>query len=300
MLTSLHILLTYRCPLRCKHCYVFGDPRATGTFTTSQVRTLLYQAAGLKHLPHIIFEGGEPFSVFPLLLNGIRQARRLGFEVSVITNGFFARDVASAKNFLRPLKSLEVAQLWVSDDNFHYRSEKNSPARQASQAAEALEIAVQRISVREALEDEEQFVGKPVSGTSMIPAHLEIRGRAAENYTGGKPEKPWEVFTHCPLPHLDLPEKLYIDAYGNLQVCQGITIGNIWEIPLPELVASFLPAGHSIWHLLLEGGPALLAEVFKIEHSHGYLQSCHLCYCVRRKLLNRFPNWLAPRQVYGL
>jgi hypothetical protein len=260
---------------------------------------LLHQAANLGNLPRIIFEGGEPFSVFPLLLNSIHQARRLGFEVSVITNGFFARNEASAKNFLRPLKSLELAQLWVSDDIFHYKSVKNSPARRASQAAEALGITVHRISIEDDL-CEEDSVEYPVSRTPIIPARLEIRGRAVENCTTGKPEKPWQVFTFCPLRDLDLPEKLYIDAYGNVQICHGITIGNIWQIPLPELVDSFQPAGHPIWRLLREGGPTLLAEAFEIEHSRGYQQACHLCYCVRRQLLDRFPSRLAPRQVYGL
>ena len=299
MASSLHVLLTYRCPLRCTHCYVYGSPRAAGTFTAGQVSNLLAQAARLQSIRWIIFEGGEPFSVFPLLLRSIRQARNLGFDVGVITNGYFARGEATAQNFLRPLQLLDVAALLISDDKFHYRSESNSPARHAFHVAVSLGIPVYRICLQGSTNgaNREQ---DPLSGNLTISPHLKIIGRAAETFVSDQVEKPWEAFTRCPLEDLDQPERVYIDAYGNVQVCQGITIGNAWETSIHELLASLQHEHHPVWRLLIEGGPALLAEAYQIEHTRDYIDACHLCFMVRRRLVDQYPHLLAPRQVYGI
>lgn len=41
MLTGIHFLLTYACNFECDHCFVYGGPRAKGTFTVGQVRDAL-------------------------------------------------------------------------------------------------------------------------------------------------------------------------------------------------------------------------------------------------------------------
>ena len=37
-----------------------------------------------------------------------------------------------------------------------------------------------------------------------------------------------------------------------------------------------------------------------VEHEAEYVSACHLCYLVRKKLLDAYPEYLAPRQVYGV
>ncbi len=43
-------------------------------------------------------------------------------------------------------------------------------------------------------------------------------------------------------------------------------------------------------------GSALLPK----QAGEGYVDGCHLCYLLRRDLIDRFPEHLAPRQVYDL
>jgi hypothetical protein len=66
------------------------------------------------------------------------------------------------------------------------------------------------------------------------------------------------------------------------------------------LVAGYEPASHPVCGPLLEGGPAELAARYGVEHEAEYVDACHLCYAVRRQLRDRFPECLAPAQVYGL
>ena len=44
----------------------------------------------------------------------------------------------------------------------------------------------------------------------------------------------------------------------------------------------------------------MLAKRYDIEHDEEYVDECHFCYMLRLALLERFPQYLAPRQVYGL
>jgi hypothetical protein len=51
---------------------------------------------------------------------------------------------------------------------------------------------------------------------------------------------------------------------------------------------------------LIRGGPAELARHYGIAHEEGYVDECHMCWEVRKALIDRFPQYLAPKQVYGI
>ncbi len=114
------------------------------------------------------------------------------------------------------------------------------------------------------------------------------------------PQRCWEDFIECPYEDLESPKRVHLDPYGNIHVCQGISIGNVWEEPLSELVKKYDAGSHPICGPLVRGGPALLAREHKVEHEDKYVDVCHFCYMIRLKLLDRFPQYLTPKQVYGL
>jgi MoaA/NifB/PqqE/SkfB family radical SAM enzyme len=128
MLTKVHILLTYACTFRCDHCFVFASPQAPGKFTPARVTHLLEQILAVKSVEWIIFEGGEPFLVYPLLLTSVKRARQLGFKVGVITNGYFGRSAEAAARYLRPLAQLGLDRIIISNDRYHYKNTNDSPA----------------------------------------------------------------------------------------------------------------------------------------------------------------------------
>ena len=74
----------------------------------------------------------------------------------------------------------------------------------------------------------------------------------------------------------------------------------MWQTPLSDLVANYEPHQHPIVGPLLKGGPHCLAEKYDINLENDAVDECHFCYQVRRLLLDRFPEYLGPRQVYGL
>jgi len=111
--------------------------------------------------------------------------------------------------------------------------------------------------------------------------------------------RPWEELDTCPWEELRYPDRIHVDPFGNLHVCQGISIGNLFERPLGEIIAAYRPDEHPVVGPLLAGGPAELARRHQVPPAVRYADHCHLCYETRRALRKRFPDELAPDQMYG-
>ena len=125
------------------------------------------------------------------------------------------------------------------------------------------------------------------------------RGRAVEKLAARAGRRPWIDFATCPYEDLREPGRVHVDPLGYVHICQGISLGNLFQTPLEEICASYDPDRHPITGPLLEGGPAELVRRTGLPHAEGYADACHLCYEARRSLRGRFPEILAPDQMYG-
>jgi hypothetical protein len=201
-------------------------------------------------------------------------------------------------HWLKPIRDLGVVDFSVSDDEFH-RLEKNDPKPEfARQAAQQLGIPTGTICIEPPAvshQAADSARGKPVVGGGVL-----FKGRAAEKLTTGLPVRPCEEFTTCPHEDLVNPERVHVDAYGNVHLCEGLSMGNIWQKPLLELVRNYEAHKHPIVGPLVRGGPARLATEYELVMNNGYVDECHLCYTVRKMLLPRFPQYLTPKECYGL
>lgn len=83
--TELHLSITNRCPVGCRHCFVGAGPRLPGELTDDRVRGVL-EAAARAGVFHIAFGGGEPFA-HPGLIGFARFTRELGMVPNVTTSG---------------------------------------------------------------------------------------------------------------------------------------------------------------------------------------------------------------------
>jgi hypothetical protein len=296
MLTGIHFLLTYQCTFECDHCFVFGSPFAKGTFTIERLRNAIDEARKIDTVEWIYFEGGEPFLFYPLMLEGIRKARNAGFRVGIVTNTYFATTEEDAALWLKPLKELGIADLSISDDAFHSDAQ-TTPASRALSAARQLGFPADSICIQAP-----SIVQNPKSkkGAPIIGGGVRFRGRAVEKLAQGLPTRPWKEFTECPHEDFVGLGRVHLDPYGNVQLCQGLAMGNAWQTPLSLLVKNYDATQHPITSALLNGGPAQLVKQFNVPHADGYIDACHLCYRARKSLMDRFPEYLAPKQVYGM
>lgn len=299
MLTGIHFLLSYKCDSECDHCFVYSSPRAKGTFTLNQMKKVFKELSKIETIEWIIFEGGEPLLFYPLMYEGIKIAHDMGFRTGIVTNAYWATSEEDAELWLKPLHDLGVSDISISDDAFHYEDKEASPAKHALNAARRLgmscgSICIGKPTVEEGI-DKEHAKGKPVIGGGAM-----FRGRAVEKLIEGLPRRPWEEFTECPYEDLRNPKRVHLDAYGNSHLCQGLSMGNMWDAPLSKIVKHYSADSHPICGPLVNGGPALLVKEYDVQHEDEYVDACHMCYLVRLALLDRFPQYLAPRLVYGL
>ena len=292
-LEGLHILLTYQCTYECDHCFVWGSPWQTGTLTFAQIEQVLAQAreAGVES---IYFEGGEPFLYYAVLAQAVRKAANMGFSVGIVTNAYWANSVADAEEWLRPFAG-RLADLTVSSDLFHCSESMGECPQNALVAAKWLNIPTGMISIAQPREDAKETPGQVQSEGAVM-----YRGRAAEKLVAKADFHPWESFNRCPHEDLREPGRLHLDPFGNLHICQGIVIGNLFEKPLKQICDGYNAQTHPICGPLLEGGPAALASEHNVPHALQYADACHMCYEVRQTLRSRFPATLCPDQMYGV
>jgi MoaA/NifB/PqqE/SkfB family radical SAM enzyme len=299
MLTGIHFLLTYACNSECDHCFLYCGPQSKGTFTLNQLKEVLAELVKIRTIVWVYFEGGEPFLFYPLMLEGIKITSGIGYKTGIVTNAYWATSAEDAELWLKSLREFKVSDLSISDDLFHFEEEEDNLAKKALVAAKKLGIPINSICIdKPAIGkgiNKEQDKGEPVIGGGAM-----FRGRAVEKLTQGLPKKSWEEFKECPYEDLKQPERVHLDSYGNVFLCQGLSMGNMWEIPLSSLISSYDYKVHPICEPLVRGGPFALAKEYGFEPDDGYVDPCHLCYSVRLALLDRFPQYLSPRQVYGI
>jgi MoaA/NifB/PqqE/SkfB family radical SAM enzyme len=293
-LSGLHILLTYQCTFECDHCFVWGSPWQRGTLTLDQITEILKQAkdAGVEW---IYFEGGEPFLYYAILIRGVEMAADMGFHVGVVTNGYWAHSLEDAIKWLTPLTVLE--DLSVSSDLYHYSEAASKQAGNVVKAAEHLHIPVGTISVAPPEEvNAAQSHGQIPSGGSAVL----YRGRASRNLVPRATLHPYQQFTECPHEDLRDPGRVHLDPLGNLHICQGFVIGNLFEKSLKDICEEYAADAHPVCGPLLNGGPLALVEEYQLSHEEGYADACHLCYSARTQLREKLPHVLGPDQAYGV
>jgi MoaA/NifB/PqqE/SkfB family radical SAM enzyme len=292
---GLHLLLTYECNFECDHCFVWGGPDQHGTMTLDQIDEILRQARNVGTVEWIYFEGGEPFLYYAALQRGVGMAAEAGFKVGIVSNAYWATGMPDALTCLSPFAG-RVQDFSISSDAYHWNEADDRQTRTARDAANKLGIPLDVISIA------------PPEATHAASSHGQIgpgesavvfRGRAAQRLTARADSHPWRQFTECPFEDLREPGRVHLDPMGYVHVCQGITLGNLFERPLAELFAGYDPVAHPVTGPLLDGGPAELVRRYSLSCRGSYCDACHLCDTARRALRPRFPDLLAPDQMYG-
>ena len=310
-LEGIHFLVTYRCTYACDHCFVWGSPDADGTMTLAQLTSVIDQAAELG-VTDVYFEGGEPTLAYPVVLAAAKRARELGLDAGIVTNCFWATSLEDAKVWLAPFAELGVADLSLSSYAYFVEGADEERLRNAVLAARELGM---RASVLEVGAPADIGVPGACSGDVCEIMH---KGRAAVALAPARASRPPETLVRCPFEDFTDPGRAHVGPDGELQVCQGISAGNVFAggdgPPAPEALAAPLAGGlqrvldtydpheRPVIREILAGGPWALARA--AGHSpvrELYADECHLCYEVRAALraAGRHPAVVAPGQCYA-
>ena len=255
------------------------------------VENIINDARKIKEIEWVYFEGGEPFLYYPIMICGVKIAKDYGFNVGIVTNGYWAVTVDDAVNILEPLSKLEISELSLSSDKYHGLGVEADRVKNGMIAARRLRIKSTVLSVDEC---PLKLINLPHYVTKLM-----YRGRAAVKLTSKAHKKAWYEYVECPYEDLENPERVHVDPYGYVHVCQGITIGNIFTKPIHEIIKNYNPRRHPIVAPLIKGGPVELARKYNVKCEGYYADACHLCYNIRCNIRKKYPKILAPNIVYG-
>jgi MoaA/NifB/PqqE/SkfB family radical SAM enzyme len=296
-LKGVHLLLTYKCDMECDHCFVWGSPEAEGVFTLDKIRNILAEVKKLGTVDRIALEGGEPFLYYPIMVKAAREAVSLGFRVEVLSNCYWASSMEDAEEWLLPLAEAKSVELTLSSDLYHGDSWQTEQVKNAVKAAKTLNMKVDILAVKRP--DAEAPCPNEIEGAKVGLWELMRKGRAFSKLAEKASKIPWREFTKCPYENFVKQERVHVDPLGYVHVCQGISIGNAWQRPFSKIIAEYNPLENSILEPLVLGGPVALVEKYGLPHEESYADACHLCYAARLLLRSKYPEILAPDQMYG-
>lgn len=251
----------------------------------------------METVEYISIEGGEPFLYYPIMVKTVEEAVRLGFYVEILSNCYWATCLEDAVEWLDPIAKLGNVKLSLSSDLYHGENWIAAEVRNAVNAANALGIKVSIISVK--YQDAETPCPREIEGAEIDSWELMYRGRAFSKLAEKAKKKPWSGFTKCPYEDFTKQERVHVDPFGYVHVCQGISIGNSWKKPFSKIIEEYDPYENPILDPLIRRGPVALVEKFGLPHDKAYADACHLCYACRYLLRNKYPEILAPNQMYG-
>ena len=222
------------------------------------------------------------------------MAAKAGFQVGVLSNGYWATCEADAVEWLKPFAGL-IHDLSVSSDLYHWDEKLSRQAANAQAAAKKLGIPIGIITVAQCDEQAASVVGQLPQEESAVM----YRGRAAEKLAQKVKGQPWKEFTACTRENLRDPRRVHIDPLGYVHICQGISLGNIFDTSLKDICENYDAEKNPIIGPLIAAGPVELVRCYDVAHLDRYADACHLCYDARSKLRERFPETLGPDQMYG-
>ncbi len=294
-LTGVHILLALRCIEECDHCFLWSSPESMSVMSLAQVKEILSESKKLGTVNHIYVEGGEPFLYYPVMLETLKMAKKMGLDLGVVTNCYWATDYDDALLWLKPIAKIGLMDLGMSADIFHWGDLESERARYAAKAAHELGLPGQIMAV----ESDRQEKVDSIEGIKVGFGGIMYKGRAAVNLAKDAPKRPWKEFDECPYENLKDPGRVHVDPQGYVHACQGLCIGNMFETPFSEIISKYDYKKHPLIRPLAEGGPVALLEELGISREDEYADACHFCYDLRSKVRERYPDILCPKEVYG-
>ena len=271
----------------------------------------------------VTFSGGEPFLHFELLVDCIKEATRLGVRSDVVTNGFWGRPDALARQYARELKDAGLEGVSITADAFHQEFVPPDAVRGAVRTLK--EVGGQSIQIigatlinkdhANAFDQQTRRVidelSRELDVAGSIADGLMWVGRAVDELAHYAPLLPlsemssgrrcyWERDDGS-IPALREREQYEIDCCGRITLCGGVTVGNARKTPISRIVASREFEQHPLLRVFLDRG---YRGVFELAVSKGYepllsyASKCHVCFDARRFLRPLYPDVLAPAHVY--
>lgn len=320
ILTGITWLTTYNCNLNCRHC--FFDSQGTEKYMDPELVDLV-----LKDFKHgdIMFwqhlSGGEIFLNETRLFDILSRIRKyFKKSVGISTNAYWADTDDKAEEISRKLKKLGVTGIAVSSDEYHQEFLSPEYPRRLINALVKEKLSIHSYVMGAVLQKDiegyeqtnqayHRLAASARNGLKIPLAPTKVRsiGKGSainvpkkDNIPSGYCTDLSECLgTRSPFN----PAMVWIDPYGNVMVCYGIIIGNVYRQSFNDIIAGYSENHNIITKIIAHNGPKGLYELalekgYKFDN--GFYDECDLCYQSRSILQKDFPEILGPGECYPL
>lgn len=291
-MVNIALTLTYRCPLKCRICLIEAGPDRQKDMSLKEALRYLEQFKSFD-TGTIALTGGEPFLVYDLLLNTLRQATKLGLTTSTGTSAYWAKTKKQANKLLEPLKKHGLNGISFSADEWHQEFVPIEYIRNGIEAAK--EIGFNKVGLQTTITPRGEHMKDTISKLQSMGCNLAdvffvetpatISGRAATHVPSSQFLyffKPKDMKISCRF----IGTILAIMPDGWVFPCcnaypDGLIMGNAKNQPLEEIIEHM--RNNPLIHMLSSGGLHKLARIvkehnLKYEFRDKYASICHLCY----------------------
>lgn len=276
MKPSIYWVITENCNLKCPHCYIEAGPGKKDTTISEQD----FRKA-VDHLPKtpvdLCLSGGEIFTIkntlynlleYTQFVNKKRKEKRQGqLEVSLQSNGFWAKNTEKMDQILQEIMSFGVNYLEIaSDDKWH---------RQAGFKKNSL------LTKTKEYQWDDKKIEIKYRGTSNNKQNIYPIGRAKNlGINKNKIVVTWEEFCQNSLSKY----KLFVNQRGEVTTCcanKFVLEGNLIEEPLTKIVKR--AKKNERISILNDGGIELLAvhDGWDMEFAEALIEdrgACGFCF----------------------
>ncbi len=314
-ISGIHWITNYHCNFNCAHCF-FETQTEGPLLDPDLVKRVLTDIQQYQKLKWLHFSGGEPLLYDENFNELIRTSRKLyDGAIGISTNAFWAKSSQVAREKVAAIKSLGVDGIAVSCDAFHQEFVSVEFPARAVRAIEAADMKVHSYLIGTLLKEDQKEAGaknaltrellRLAKGESEIPVALPENRALGKggNFVMQRSLQKVEPCSElsCCLGNCSPfnPAMVWIDPYGNVLICYGLKIGNVYERDLSQILADYNPDEHPVTHVLGNETPNRLAYINGDESiAEKYYDSCDACYRLRKKLRKSFPEAIGPEEHF--
>lgn len=288
---TMSVFFDYKCNFACDHCSVGSSPETVFEMPEEVYESAFEQAKEISSLQQMVFTGGEVTLHKDRLIDAIERATEAGFKTRIVTNGWWAHDMESAREMVGELADAGLDEINTSYDDFH--TEFMGPENivnlvEASLEEEQLKnVVVAMVLGPDATWDQEKMTQllherdirpKENSRLMVFDDYADPLGSGAQLDVGGYSGDA-DADNACS----DVVSTVSLHPDGSIKACCGhaqfyqpdLTLGNLNDDPLADI----LDRGTSnlVYWLIHEIGPKQIIEMLDVDDEQEYTGICHAC-----------------------
>jgi MoaA/NifB/PqqE/SkfB family radical SAM enzyme len=297
---NIGIVLTNQCNAQCSMCCFECGPDKDFVLDEKLVFDIIEQASHITGIKRIGFTGGEAMLFPDLLMKAMEFAKRHSLDVTLTSNGFWAKDYNTALQKLEQLRKLGMVSLSISVDEYHLRYVGLECLTNLIRANRHIGIDF-RIAVGDAYEGRSALdiikkLDKDIYGQNLTIYPFMPVGKAAELAADKIFLRDYEASWRC-----CYNKNCAVLYDGSVYPCCSQAIyrnrickGNIREKSLQDIISAYEDEG--IFSTLVRQGFDFFVQIAREEKGwdipRRYSSPCHLCHVLFSAL--EFVSFIQP------